>query len=136
MVKFVISTAFLLAANAVGLLVAAVVLADMEVGIGSFVIAVAIFTAVTAVVRPFIMKLALKHFEALMGGTALVSTLVGLVLTSILASGFTIRGAGTWLMATMIVWITAMLAGVALPAIFLKRQVEQRRADGDRRVGS
>ena len=135
MIRFAISTAFLLAANAIGLFVAAVVLADMEVSFGSFVIAVVIFTGVSAVARPFIMKLAMNHFDSLMGGTALVATLVGLIVTSIISSGFEIRGAGTWLMATMIVWVTALLAGVVLPAVFVKRRVQGRRDDsGPRRT--
>lgn len=131
MPRFVVATVVLLVANAVGLLVAAVVLADMQISFGSFVIAVAIFTAVSAVVRPVIMKMAEKHADSLMGGTALIATLVGLVATSIISDGFIIRGAGTWLLATIIVWLTAVLAGLIIPAVFIKRRVDDGR---DRRI--
>ncbi|MFZ1491017.1 MAG: hypothetical protein WAS51_13840 [Ilumatobacteraceae bacterium] len=132
MVRFLISTAFLLAANAIGLLVANALLEDMDMTAGAFVLAVLIFTGVVILVRPFIMKMAVRYFEALMGGSALVATLVGLIVTKIFVDGFHITGLGTWALATVIVWVIAMLAGVLLPALLLKRTVQegaQRRAN-------
>lgn len=132
MVRFLISTAFLLAANAIGLLVANALLEDMDMTAGAFVLAVLIFTGVVILVRPFIMKMAVRYFEALMGGSALVATLVGLIVTKILVDGFHITGLGTWALATVIVWVIAMVAGVLLPALLLKRTVQegaQRRAN-------
>lgn len=131
MTRFLISTAFLLGANAIGLLVAAIVLADMDMSFGSFLIAVLIFTGVNVLVRPLLMKMAIKNFQSLQGGTALIATLIALIATAILSSGFAIRGASTWLLATIIVWLVSVLAGVLLPMLVLKRGVEEVR---DRRA--
>lgn len=125
--RFLIATAFLVGANALGLLITAVLLEDMKMNFGSFVLAVVIFTLVTALARPFIMKLAMRYFDALMGATALVSTLVGLILTSLLTDGLSIRGAGTWALATIGVWFIATMAGVILPMLVLKRGARELR---------
>jgi Mycobacterial 4 TMS phage holin, superfamily IV len=130
-IRFLISTAFLAGANALGLLVAVLALDDMTTTFTSFLIEVAIFTGVTAVIRPFIMKLALQHFDALLGGTALISVLIGLIVTTALTSGLVIDGTGTWLLATIIVWLVSVLAGVLLPLLILRRGLQNA---GDRRA--
>jgi hypothetical protein len=57
-----------------------------------------------------------------MGGTALVTTLVGLVLTDILTDGLSISGVSTWILATLVVWLFSLLAAVILP-LFLFKQI-------------
>ena len=42
-----------------------------------------------------------------------------LVLTALISDGLTIDGIGTWILATVIVWLTTMIAGVVLPRLFL-----------------
>lgn len=127
MVRALISAGLKLLANAVGLLVAAAVLDDMSIDGAAFVVAVVIFTVVEIVAQPLITKMALKNAEALMGGTALVTTFVGLVITSLISDGLEITGATTWLLATLIVWLAALLAGIILPALLLKKAVDERR---------
>ena len=58
---------------------------------------------------------------------ALVTTFVGLVITEFFSDGLQIEGAWTWVLATIIVWLVAMLAAMVLPAIFLKNAAEKRR---------
>jgi putative membrane protein len=123
MVRFVISSLLKLLGNAIGLIVAAVVLEDMELSGGAFVIAAAIFTVASIILQPLIVKIAMQHANVLMGSTALVTTFVGLVVTNLLSDGLVISGAVTWLLATIIVWVAALIAGVVLPALFLKQAV-------------
>lgn len=126
MIRFLLSIVVHFAANAVGLLVAAALLEDMSVSGTAFVIAVAIFTLVEAVVGPMIRQAAVKNAQALLGGTALVVTFVGLLVTSLISDGLRIEGVSTWLLATVIVWVAALLATLVLPLIFVKKAVEER----------
>jgi putative membrane protein len=128
MIRFLLSIVVHFAANAVGLLVAAALLEEMSVSGTAFVIAVAIFTLVEAVVGPMIRQAAVKNAQALLGGTALVVTFVGLLVTSLISDGLRIEGVSTWLLATVIVWVAALLATLVLPLIFVKKAVEERRS--------
>lgn len=123
-----ISVGLQLLANAVGLLVAATVLDDMSVSGVAFVIAVALFTVVVVVVQPLFTKMAMQNVPALQGGTALVATLVGLVVTSVVSDGLRITGATTWVLATLIVWLASLLAAVVLPIFLLKKAVDEKRS--------
>lgn len=128
MVRMLITIAIRLAANAVGLIVAAALLDDMELNGAGFVIAVVIFTIAEVILQPLVMKIAMKNAQALMGGTALVTTLISLILTDLISDGLSISGFVTWLLATLIVWLATLLAGWLLPAIFLKKAVDERRS--------
>ena len=58
---------------------------------------------------------------------ALIATFIALVVTDILSDGFTINGVGTWIAATVIVWVAALLAAFILPFLGLKKYLEERR---------
>jgi putative membrane protein len=126
MLRMLISAVLFLVANAIGLLVAAAVLDDMSVSGEAFVIAVVIFTLVEVLVQPLLTQMAVSRASALRGSTALVATLVGLIITSLVSDGLEISGAVTWILATVIVWGAALIAGWILPLIFLKNRVEDR----------
>lgn len=128
MLRLIVSFAIHLVANAVGLLVANLVLDDLTISAGPFLWAVLIFTVVETFAGPLIMKIALQNAKGLMGGIALVVTFVGLLVTEIIADGFDINGVSTWIAATVIVWLAAMLAGLIIPVILVKRGVESARA--------
>ena len=128
MLRLIVSFAIHLVANAVGLLVANLVLDDLTIEAGPFLWAVLIFTVVETFAGPLIMKIALQNAKGLMGGIALVVTFVGLLVTEIIADGFDINGVSTWIAATVIVWFAAMLAGLIIPVILVKRGVESARA--------
>ena len=128
MIRMLISAAVHLAANAVGLLVAALVLEDMTLDATAFVLAVLIFTVVEVLARPFLVSLAMKGASYLQGATALVATLAGLIITDLVSDGLQIDGLGTWVVATLIVWVGALLASLILPVLFVKGKVEERRA--------
>lgn len=126
--RLLVSFGIHLAANAVGLLVASLVLSDMTIDAGPFIWAVLIFTVVETVAGPLIAKIALQNAQGLMGGIALITTFVGLLVTEIVADGFDIRGVGTWIAAVVIVWLAALLAGILIPMILVKKGVESARA--------
>lgn len=127
MIRLLVSFVIQLAANALGLLVADWVLEDVEVSGAAFLVAVVIFTVVYAIAQPFLTQLALSKATALRGATALVATLIGLIITSLVSDGLSISGGVTWVEATVIVWIVSLLGVLILPAIFVKKKVEEKR---------
>jgi putative membrane protein len=128
MIRILISAVVHLAANAVGLLVAASLLDGMSVSAGAFAIAVGIFTVVEMVVGPMVRQAAMRNANALLGATSLVVTFVGLLVTSLVSDGLRIEGFDTWALATVIVWLAALLATLLLPVLFVKKKVAERQA--------
>jgi len=126
-IRLVVHTIVALAANAVGLIVAAAVLDDMELDVGGFVLALVIFTIAFALLQPFLVVQLRGAGSAALGGVALLATLASLIITDLLSDGFTIDGGVTWLLAAVIVWAAAVIATFILPFLGLKRFLEERR---------
>jgi uncharacterized membrane protein YvlD (DUF360 family) len=124
MVRMVIWGVIDLVGNAIGLLVAWALLPRLHLNAGSFVIAVVIFTVVELVVEPLLRQMALNSARALRGSVALIATFVGLLVTDVLSSGLHIDGVSTWLLATVIVWLAALLAGLILPLFLFRRTLD------------
>lgn len=128
MIRLLVRTAIAVAANAIGLIVAALILDDMELDATSFVVAVVIFTVVFAVLQPFLAVQLRRLGPGALGGVSLIATLVSLIVTDLVSDGFTISGAVTWILAALIVWLGALIAAFVLPYIGLKKYLEERRA--------
>lgn len=128
MIRMLISLGIQLLANALGLLVAAWALPDMDVSGTAFVIAVVIFTAVYALAQPFLTQMAMSKVPALRGGVALIATLVGLIITAWVSDGLTITGIQTWLLATLIVWVVSLIGVFLLPFVLVKKAVEEKKS--------
>lgn len=128
MVRFLASSLLYLVGNAVGLLVAALLLPGLSVEPVGFVVSVLFFTVVEVVLGPFVLKTALTHLPALRGGVALVTTFVGLLLTSVVTDGLRIQGVVTWLLAPFVVWAVVLLAAIVLPMVLFKNLLSERRA--------
>lgn len=120
MIRTLIRIGLSLAGNAIGLLVAAIILDDMSLSGAAFLIAVVIFTALTAVLQPLVSKVAEKNAPALQSGSALITTFLALVLTALISDGLDIDGAVTWILATVLVWLLTVIAGVVLAKLVLK----------------
>lgn len=129
MLRFLAQTVLSLLANAIGLFVANSLLDGFSINGLSFVIAVAIFTFSTAILGPFVLKVALKNAPYLVGGIALVTTAIGLVLTNIFSSGISINGLSTWFVATFVVWLFSVIANVVLPLFIFKQLLAARQRD-------
>ena len=121
MVSFLISTVADLAANAIGLLIAIILLPGFVIDPLSFVVAVAIFSLVQTVLGPLIVKMSMKNVPQLMGAIALVTISVGLFATDIMMSGMQIGGIAHWLAATLLVWLGSLLASILLPLYVFKQ---------------
>ncbi|HYO18420.1 MAG TPA: phage holin family protein [Dermatophilaceae bacterium] len=128
MIRLLISAGIRLLANTIGLLVATAVLDGMTIDAASFIMAVIIFTVVEVVFEPMLRQMAMRSAQALMGSVSLIITFVGLLVTELVSDGLQITGLSTWVLATIIVWLAALIAGLILPLILVKRVASDRRA--------
>ena len=128
MIRLLVRTLIALVANAVGLIVAAAVLDDMQLDATSFVVAVVIFTIVFALLQPFLVVQFRRMGAGVIGAVALIATLVSLIVTDLLTDGLSISGLTTWILAALIVWLAALVAALLLPFLGLKKYLEERRA--------
>jgi uncharacterized membrane protein YvlD (DUF360 family) len=124
MIRLLVRTLVAVAANAVGLIVASLVLDGFSINAASFVVAVVIFTIVFAVLTPFLAVQLRRLGNGAIGATALIATLVSLVVTDLISDGFSISGVGTWIAAAVIVWLAALVATFVLPFLGLKKYLE------------
>lgn len=130
MIRFLASVTLRLLANAVGLLVAALLLDGFTVDALSFVVVVVVFTLVELFLDPLITKISLKYVSALRGGVALATTLVGLIVATLVGDGLQISGLSTWIAGTVIVWLGGVLAAVILPLFLFKKAMGRRQSSG------
>lgn len=128
MIRFLVRTLIALVANAVGLIVAAIVLDDVELDAASFVVAVVIFTAVFVLLQPFLAVNLRRMGPGMLGAVSLIATLVSLIVTDLLTDGLSISGVLTWILAALIVWLVALVATLLLPFLGLKKFLDERRA--------
>ena len=126
MVRTLIKVGLTIAGNAIGLLVAAALLDDVKLDGAAFILAVIIFTVAELILEPFIEKTVTEHAERLRIFTSLVTTFLALLVTDLLSDGLSIEGAGTWVLATVIVWLGALLAGVILLRLFVNERRDER----------
>ncbi|AKR56446.1 membrane protein [Youhaiella tibetensis] len=131
MLRFIVVTILELAANAIGLLVAAWLLPGFQINWLGFLTALVIFTIAKFILGPLIFKLSFQYARALNGGVALVVTFVGLWVTTWLTNGLTIDGLTTWILSSLIVWLAGVLASLVLP-LFLFKKILSNRSDTPR----
>jgi hypothetical protein len=117
----------LLAGNAIGLLLASLILTGFAIKPISFIVVVLVFTVVQVIAEPLILKLGEKKAPALKGGIALIVTFVGLLVTDLIASGLTVGGVSNLLAATLLVWLGALIASVVLPIYVFKELREAKK---------
>jgi superfamily IV 4 TMS phage holin len=122
MVRLLLRAAVFLGSSAIGLLVAAWLVPGVSVSVVGFITAVVIFTIAQAILSPFIFKMASRYASAFLGGIGLVSTLVALILAAVLSHGLSIRGIGSWLAATLVVWLVTALATLLLPLLIVRKK--------------
>ncbi len=123
MIRFLLRMVVFLGSSAIGLLVASWLIDGVTVSTWGFVTAVVIFTVAQAILSPFFLKMASRYASAFLGGIGLVSTLAALILASVLTHGLSISGIGSWVAATVVVWLVTALATLLLPVLILKNKV-------------
>jgi putative membrane protein len=126
-IRLLVRIAVAAAANAIGLIVAAALLDGVHLNGAAFFVAVAIFTVVFALLHPFLLMQMRRRRGLAFVGAAVLATLIALIAADLLSDGLTIEGAGTWIAATVIVWLAALLAAFILPFLGLRRFMEERR---------
>lgn len=122
MIRFLLRIALFLGSSAIGLLVASLIVPGMTLRPLGFLTAVVIFTVAQAILAPFFLKMASRYASAFLGGIGLVSTLAALMLASLFSSGISIRGIGSWIAATVVVWLVTAIATLVLPVLVLKKK--------------
>jgi Mycobacterial 4 TMS phage holin, superfamily IV len=122
MVRLLLRAAVFLGSSAIGLLVAAWLIPRVSVSVSGFITAVLVYSVAQAILAPFIFKMASRYASAFLGGIGLVSTLIALILASVLTHGLTIRGLGSWVAATVLVWVVTALATLLLPVLVIRKK--------------
>jgi hypothetical protein len=120
-IRLLLRTVVFLGVAALGLLAATLVVSGMSVSPWGFITVVMIFAVAQAILAPFFAKMASRYASAFLGGIGLVSTLAALILASVLTGSLVIRGVGSWIAATVVVWLVTALATMVLPMLVLKR---------------
>lgn len=130
MVRLIARTVVELVANAIGLLVAKWLLPGFVITASGFFWVIVIFTAARFILAPLIFKLSFKYARAITGGIGLVTTFVGLLVTTWLTDGLQITGLSTWVIATLIVWLFGVIALLLLPMVIFKKALAERAGSG------
>jgi hypothetical protein len=89
-----------------------------------------VFTVAVALMTPFLASTMRRNqsSSSAMGGVALISTFVALLITDLFTDGLSISGIGTWIGATVVVWVGSLLAVFILPYLGLKKYLDERQA--------
>jgi len=111
MPRFFIGWLLGLAGNAIGLILAALILPDDQFSIElfslSFFWAVLIFAILSALFTWIVLKFLIRNAGSIVALTGLISTFLALLVTSLISDGLSISGWG-WVWGTLIVWICGM----------------------------
>lgn len=126
MIRFLISLAVYFAAAAIGLVVAAALFSGVDVATLGFVVVAAIYAIVLGLLSPMFERQAERSRSALSGGIGLVTTFVALLVTDLISDDLAIEGLGTWIGATVVVWLATLIASLLLPLFVVKRVVDER----------
>lgn len=94
-----------LAASAIGLIVCALLLDEFEISVEAFPFAVILFGIANAIVEPIVAFALLRWLHAAIGLIALLANALTLWLTDVISTGIDVRGVGTFVLATLIIWV-------------------------------
>ena len=134
MVRLAAQATITVLAVAIAMITGSILLSGMSINGTAFVVSVVVFALVTMLVEPLLRQTALNSVPALLGSTALVATLIGLIVTDLLTDGLHMSGALTWILGTAIVWLVALMCELLLPLVLFKRVLADSRARRGRGV--
>jgi uncharacterized membrane protein YvlD (DUF360 family) len=128
MIRFLINLGVYFVSALIGIIVADLIFPGFQVKVGiSYLVVAGIFAIIQAVLSPLVGSLTRRKAQAFMGGVGLISTFIALWLTSLISGYFTIDGIGTWIGATVVVWLFGALAAFLLPILVVRRIVKENR---------
>lgn len=133
MIMFLIRALIFLVSAAIGLIAADLILPGFQIDWSDwwgFVLAIVIFAVLQSVLAPWLARVAQRNAPALLGGIGIVSAFVALLIVVLIPSAGITIGAPwwTWIIAPVIVWLFTALATWLLPALFIKKKVQENRA--------
>ena len=121
MMRLLLGTLATIIANAVGLVLAAMLLTGFTIDAVSFIVVLLVFTGVMILAGPLTTKIAITSVPQLRGSVALVTVFIGLKVTEWLMPGFDMGGLSNWLAATLLVWLGSLVAEILLPIYVFKQ---------------
>ena len=121
MIRLLATAVVSVLADAIALLITAQLLDDMALDLSGFLLAVALFAITGTLIEPLLRQVAVRNAPALLGSTALLATLVSLLVTAWVGDGLRIDGATTWVLATVLVWLIAVVVRMLLPLVIFKK---------------
>lgn len=113
-----IKLAIFLGSSAIALLVAVLSLKKFTMTFWGFLIAVAVFSILQSIFSPLLAKLAEKYAASLTSLVGLVSAFLALLVSQAVIPGVHIRGVGTWILASLLLWIIPGIATLILARAF------------------
>ncbi|MCT9002045.1 hypothetical protein [Microbacterium memoriense] len=132
MITFLIRAAIFVVSAAIGLIAADLILEGFHIDWSNwwgFVLAVLIFAVIQSVLAPWVFTITRRHAPAMLGGIGIISTFVAILIVVLIPqAGLSISQPVAWLLAPVIVWVVTALATWLLPPLFIKKQVQERRA--------
>ncbi len=112
MPRFLISWLLGLGANAIALILAALIFPGFTLTFQGFIIALIVFALLSALLPWLVLKFLMRHAGSLIALSGLVGTFLALLVTSLLTSGLDIDGVWTWVGATLLIWVISMFIWV------------------------
>jgi uncharacterized membrane protein YvlD (DUF360 family) len=109
MPRFLMGWILGLGGNAIGLILAALLLGDQFQidGFVPFLISLVVFAILSGLFTWLVLKFLIRNAGSIVALTGLISTFLALFITSLLTSGLDINGWG-WVWGTLIVWVLGM----------------------------
>jgi putative membrane protein len=121
-----------LVAIAAGLLICSAVLSDFSLNTGGLIEATLLFWVVHIVVSFVALRVLIRQPSVAMAGLlALLSTIVALVIVAVVVPGLHVHGAGTFVVATIIIWIATAAGDVVARSLTRERRDARRDARRD-----
>jgi hypothetical protein len=111
-----------LAGIALGVLLSSAVLAKFSVNATAVLEATVLFWVIHIGVQVLALRVLVRQPSiALAGLLALASTVVSLIIVNAIVSGLTIRGLQTYVLATLIIWLTTSLGDIVARQLIKRR---------------
>jgi CDP-diglyceride synthetase len=113
-----------------GLLICGAVLTEFHISAAALIESALLFWVVHMIVQVIALRVLVREPSvALAGLLALASTIIALIIVNAVISGLTIHRLYTYVLATIIIWITTALADMIGRRIVRKGRAEQKEAE-------
>ena len=115
---------------ALGIIVSAGLLDDFEITTAGVFWATILFWIIHIIVQFLALRVLIRQPSiALAGLLALASTIISLIVVNLIVDGISISGAGTYVFATVIIWLCTAIADMVGTRLIRNRRRERRAAD-------